>query len=228
VSERPILFSSDMVNAILEGRKTQTRRVVKPQPPKGTESVMFNPSHFEPDYGFYFAPEGGFNKCPYGKVGDQLWVRENGWETPFRTEKMRRNGADTWEDFYYDADGLEQMDIDFFKEHGFKRRPSIHQKRTHSRIQLEITNIRVERLNDISESDCEKEGALDDGFIAALNANADEGYPIDQTIDLDESAKNQFIELWESINGKGSWEQNPWVWVVEFKHLTNPPRLKDY
>ena len=162
-----------MVNAILEGRKTQTRRVIKPQP-----DIDESYAHLANN-----AWQSGFVdiKCPYGKVGDKFPLREDAI--------LPRHFPD---------------------------------------IELEITNIRVERLNDISESDCEKEGALDDGFIAALNANADEGYPIDQTIDLDESAKNQFIELWESINGKGSWEQNPWVWVVEFKHLTNPPRLKDY
>src|SRR5205085_1532348 len=96
--------------------------------------------------------------CPYGQAGDRLWVRENGWERPERTPKLMREGADTWEPFYYDADGISWQEAADFKAWGFKRRPSIHMPRAACRILLEVASVRVEPLLEISEQDALAEG----------------------------------------------------------------------
>jgi hypothetical protein len=116
---------------------------------------------------------------------------------------MMREGADTWEPYYFDADGLTDQDSEDFKAWGFKRRPSIHMPRTASRINLEITRVRVERLQDISERDAMAEGVKNSLHLPGGRF-----------------ARENFEHLWWSINGEGSWEANPWVWVVEFKRVT--------
>lgn len=186
MAERPILFSAPMVRAILNGTKTQTRRVVKPQPvaTRGSKKP-------------WCSIEDLLKTCPYGQPGDRLWVRESGWERPERTPRMMREGADTWEPYYYDADGWIDEDHADFKRWGFRRRPSIHMPRWASRIDLEITAVRVERLQDISEPDAKAEG-VDPQFLLA---------------------RTGFVSLWESINGTASWDENPWVWVIEFKRV---------
>ena len=209
MKERPILFSGPMVRAILEGRKTQTRRVVKPQPVfdgywwSCGDYVCNREQEFR-------AGMPHFVKHSYGTVGDRLWVRENGWERPERTEKMMHEGADTWLPYYYDADGLDSTDHEQFKSWGFKRRPSIHMPRWASRITLEITGIRVERLQEISEKDARSEGVdtMRDMRFAAALGNLHSG-----------ACRLNFIDLWQSINGPESWSANPWVWVIEFKRV---------
>nr|WP_316890243.1 hypothetical protein [Ralstonia sp. LMG 6871] len=203
-----------MVRAILDGRKTQTRRALKVQPPADTFRMD---TYHHPDGQHYFwAWKEAFNGCelhtgwepiccPYGQPGDRLWVRENGWERPERTPKMMRDGADTWAPYYFDADGYSEQDKADFKAWGFKRRPSIHMPRGASRITLEITGVRVERLNDCSEEDARAEG------VGPLRSDGrmQNGAP----------ASDGYADLWERINGAGSWSANPWVWVVEFKRL---------
>jgi len=185
MKEKPILFNADMVNAILEGRKTQTRRIIKPQPklPKNHEKILSE------------AWEAGFIdvQCPYGKVGDQLWVRET-WAD------VRGMGFD--KDLFplgasYKA-GCDADSLEIAKDYEVKWKPSIHMFRWASRIQLEITDIRVERLKDISEDEVLKEG---------LKSKA--GF----------DNKTLFARLCESIYGEGSWSHNPWVWVVEFNKI---------
>ena len=198
MKERPILFNGEMVRAILGGRKTQTRRVIKPQPPNGTEKVMFNPTSFEPDYGFYFAPHGGKYKCPYGVPGDRLWVRETHAIVP-RTA-------------YAQSDGVQQVlrpddnhDAAIFKA-GWdlsppgRWKPSIHMPRWASRILLEITDIRVERVQDIRCKDLTAEG-INEPYIRPRH--------------------RKWLELWNSINEKKGfgWDVNPWVWVIEFRRV---------
>ena len=193
MKERPILFSAPMVSAILEGRKTQTRRVINPQPEGKTLQSNLDGKWLSKKFNGLLLPkiEDLPIHCPYGKIGDHLWVRET-----FRL---------------YDSDECPHADFPcgcprngtplFKASHdcgdGEKWTPSIHMPRWASRILLEITNIRVERLQDISESDCLKEGV---------------GSPI-----LRDCKKPKFMQLWESINGADSWAANPWVWVVEFK-----------
>ena len=189
--ERPILFSGPMVRAILDGRKTMTRRIVKfPLLDRDIGCELA---------GNEIGPKEARRLCPYGQPGDHLWVRENGWERPERTPKMMREGADTWEPYYFDADGLSATDCDEFKEWGFKRRPSIHMPRKFCRLTLEVTGARVERLQDISERDALCEGARQCG-------------------DSSRAYRLGFTELWQSINAKRvPWASNPWVWVVEFR-----------
>lgn len=179
--DRPILFSGAMVRALLAGTKTQTRRVVKPDGKYRLDLV---------------APaDGGPSRCPYGAPGDRLWVRET-WNT-----------FEGWAGYFYAADdhsfgiGADD-DPDHIAEHAVRWRPSIHMPRAVSRITLEITAVRVERLQDISEADAWAEGIPGDLLHRA------QGW-----------APRAYQFLWEQINGPGSWDANPWVWVVEFRRV---------
>lgn len=193
-NEHPILFNSVMVQAILEGRKTQTRRVVKSE-------LIVNQAEFEcgnrphvihsePSLQYWIE-----NGCPFGQAGDRLWVRET-WQIigdPATLPCQRHN-------LIYKADYPHCVDkrydtIPDISEVKFK--PSIHMPRWASRILLEITNIRVERLNDISEEDCVKEG-------------------IAQNM-LRYCKRPRFLRMWDEIYGEDASAKNPWVWVVEFK-----------
>ncbi|MDX8157799.1 hypothetical protein SLK20_01120 [Acinetobacter pittii] len=208
MKEFPILFNSNMVNAILEGRKTQTRRVVKNK--LIIEQAEFecgnrpNVTRSEPSLKYLVE-----NNCPYGQVGDRLWVRET-----FR---------------FYDSDECPHADFPcgcprhgtplFKASHdcgdGEKWTPSIHMPRSACRLVLEIINIRVERLNDISEADCLKEGITDG---CCLRCRFEACRCEDRQPDLIQG----FASEWSSVNGffrngGKSWRDNPWVWVVEFK-----------
>lgn len=176
MAERPILFSGEMVLAILDGRKTMTRRVVKPQPEPDTDC----PHHVGTGI------ERKARICPYGKPGDRLWVRETFCSFP--------DG-----NIFYRADNDERAPMKGWK-------PSIFMPRALSRITLEIKNVRVERLQDISENDAKAEGTDGERYL---------GQGFDHCV-----YREAFRTLWESINGPGSWESNPWVWVVEFKQIT--------
>lgn len=189
MTERPILMSAPMVRATLAGIKTQTRRLVKQTSGVHTiEQVIATPDSLAA-----FVR----TRCPYGQLGDRLWVRESGWERPERTPRMMREGADTWPRFAYAADDWSDEDRADFKRWGFKPRPSIHMPRWASRITLGITAVRVERLQIISEADARLEG-------------------VKCGIDCPDH-RIAFGRLWEQINGAGSWVANPWVWVIEFK-----------
>jgi hypothetical protein len=218
MKERPILFSAPMVRALLNGTKTQTRRAIKPQPESEHSG---EPYWFVGGYRAWRIRgctepnrSGSHNEieCPYGKPGDRLWVREM-WDYrgPSKVvgcgvnhgHVIREDPAET----YYRADGgLPDS----------RWRPSIYMPRRHSRITLEITEVRVERLQDISADDAYAEGAAE---WAAENAQRllGEGEKY-------RSIGQAYKALWQSINGPGSWEANPWVWVVSFKHLegSNP------
>ena len=201
MKERSILFNGEMVRAILEGRKTQTRRVVKPQPlwvydnkvPVKTEDAD---------------PKGAI-KCPYGQPGDRLWVRETFMGPLIDEDGDYSNGYHSPEFCEYRADGgpaPEWVDMDGENHQGWK--PSIHMPRWASRILLEITAVRVERLQEISDVDAEAEGAkfeLAEVDSVRLGAEA--------------SHRSGFQNLWQSISGPDSWAANPWVWVVEFRRV---------
>lgn len=194
MKERPILFSASMVQAILAGTKTQTRRVVKPQPPNGLLLELW------------------YGVCPYGKVGDQLWVRET-WNHDCYPYPISDNPI-----IHYRADYLDDplgADLELSKD-GIRRKwmPSIYMPRKASRIQLEITNVRVERLNDISEADAVSEGVE----IKVKRIVKPYSNPVEY---LKIPAVEWYRDLWESINGAGSWAANPWVWVIEFKRINH-------
>lgn len=181
VRERPILFSAPMVRALLAGTKRQTRRVVKT--PERYEGGLQNCLHC----------------CPYGQPGDRLWVRENGWQRP--ADRAERGWS-----YAYDADapfGIGAAN-EAYREEGWKRRPSIHMPRWASRILLEVTDVRVERLQDISEAD-----ALAEGVRHSY------GEPFDAIHTI--SDRRRYEPLLEQINGPGSWAANPWVWAVSFR-----------
>lgn len=203
--ERPILFSGSMVKAILEGRKTHTRRIVKPQPANiipfiGADN---NPTH---EFGACYEYPTVINKhvcCPYGQPGDRLWVREafgskirSVGGTPHESIAYRATEPDAA--YCYDCNGNELP---------MKWKPSIHMPRKYCRILLEIVSVRVERLNSISADDCRKEGC--DGGHGAIPGYLYSALP-----------QEHFRHLWRDINGDESWDLNPWVWVVEFKRVT--------
>ena len=220
--ERPILFSGPMVRAIIDGRKTQTRRVIKPQPDlwcrswclaeagAKRKSIKHEPVRFmwAPCYGSDETPNGEdtYIDCPYGQSGDRLWVREAWGVVPHVTDngpKHRAKGDGAGVTWRADWSG---------NPSGFKWKPSIHMPRWASRITLEITGVRVERLGDISEADAMAEGA-ERPVLSATELN---GMPVHP---MTGSYADGFRDLWESINGPESWAANPWVWVIKFQKV---------
>ncbi len=198
MNEKPILFSAEMVRAILEDRKTQTRRVMKPQPVKD-------------EYGFWTWAGAGWsrddvapvmpghsmaNRCPFGQIGDRLWVRET-W------------AGDDWTGYAYKA--TEPDALPFGEEVSFNKwKPSIFMPRSASRISLEIVNVRVERLQKITLADIEAEGTPPAPNQMMYRNDGYQRY-------------KDFKYLWNKINLlRGfSWESNPWVWVIAFKQDPN-------
>ncbi|SIR85611.1 hypothetical protein SAMN05880566_12826 [Janthinobacterium sp. TND4EL3] len=209
VKECPMLFSAPMVRALLDGRKTQTRRIVKPQP-------------FREDY---MAEEGVRRQfatlAPYGQPGDRIWVRETFQGPLFDGERMDEYRSDstkfeTPEFCVYAADGGGAPEFQDADDNLVCRwRPSIHMPRWASRIQLEIVSVRVERLNDCSQADALAEGVA----IDRSGCHFIDGTDGRHVSPVGASAVEAFASLWESINGAGSWAANPWVWVVEFKRV---------
>ena len=245
--ERPILFRAPMVRAILAGTKTQTRRVVKQHKAfeewgvKGPDDA-YDATTDDDGQGFFLvAGDHGYAgpvPCPYGQPGDRLVVRET-WQyagftddgEPFiayKADGARKlcdtsplEWADRIEDVFANLSEPSNYNIDQ-RAADRKWRPSIHMPRWASRIKLEIVSVRVERLNDISEADALAEGIAGDSFEF-------HGQPFFRDYRLTDAeaetqpalttARDSFYSLWESINGHGSWDVNPWVWVVEFRRL---------
>lgn len=222
MKDRPILFNAAMVRAILDGNKTQTRRVVKPQP------MMVTNNTTAPWVGPPGALKLGLEQigkgCPYGQPGDRLWVRETWHKRTIALPKSRIDEGEPYTDYLYRADAYEGSPIlsaclhekltqppNYYHDRWF---PSIHMPRAASRITLEITGVRLERLNEISEEDARAEGITDGGCLNCGNSENDCG-----CLNPRPDARDSFIHLWQSINGEGSWLSNPWVWVVEFKRL---------
>lgn len=203
MKEKPILFSGAMVRAILDGRKKQTRRIIKDYKitrlSSRHEFATSGPHHLSeketPGYAYVELESGALVglPCPYGQPGDRLWVRE---------AFMLIDNRDGGRHIKYKAGG---PDFVFRAGNGdddwrgaSKWTPSIHMRREYSRILLEITNVRVERVQDISNHDAKQEG-----------------------VPAGVSPRAEFVWLWNSINaarGYG-WEVNPWVWVIEFRRI---------
>lgn len=217
MTERPILFSAPMIRALLAGTKTQTRRVCKNQPyPNGYKfdgrdflchNDYLPPSAMLMDGGrgklrwTTSDVEGWESECPYGLVGDQLWVREAFYFIGESGETFFRATGD--------SDKVPPMSW------GGPWKPSIHMPRRCSRIQLEVSGVRVERLQDISEEDAKAEGAK----CAAETTADDDRLRAECGYFPPSSYAHGYRLLWESINGTGSWATNPWVWVVEFRRI---------
>jgi len=211
MKERPILFSGPMVRAILDGRKSQTRRVVKPQRHPFGDMLTANEVALE------FSSGTRSVRCPYGQPGDRLWVRET--FQPIFAEGVEYKDTDwsTGKGYsirYVATDGITDW-VDPDDNMTNRCKPSIHMPRWASRITLEITGVRVERLQEISEEDAKKEGIESEGGDPKMwkSYNPKLGW-----LSVDDPAMS-YRTLWESINGPGSWDANPFVWVVEFKRL---------
>lgn len=261
--ERPALFNGEMVNAILAGRKTQTRRLMKIQPPPGwcpvnslgvadlsgrtyTMGVIDRHGCLQAGPEVYgVADETWGAVSPFGKPGDRLWVRETWWQAGYSYPTYPGDDEYSWHGsrrVHYAADGNppNEPNCDYPKglyngafsaaepNRVWRKRPSIHMPRWASRIQLEITGVRIERLNDISHEDAELEGIhheVWDQTVVARNYSTqndffqfwDEGLP--HYVEMDELYRASFRSLWQSIYGDESWNGNPWVWVFEFQKV---------
>jgi hypothetical protein len=230
MKERPILFSGEMVRAILELIKSMTRRT------KGLKDINIDSDMWEllactgPGQ-FVFKRKGTDTfrtfKCPYGQVGDRLWVKEtfgigSGIEPckPMPGHKI-----------YYRSTGAAK-DGTLAQEEGIakgwpvsKWRPSIFMPRWASRITLEIVSVRVERLQDITEEDAKAEGCTPARWFVPAGKPEGESRNLAAVGSVWNETwealcyRNAYATLWEKINGAGSWDANPWVWVIEFKKV---------
>lgn len=209
MKERPILFSGSMVRAILEGRKTQTRRVVKPELKVLYSGIMYSYKDQIGDFGVN-GREFAHDCCPYGKIGDSLWVKET-----WRLQRFSYADADRdFGQFQFRADwGGDPSKVQW--------KSPIFMPRLASRILLEVTDVRVERLQDISEADAKAEGVEIEVFESTECSNGCAGYVdyASKFANFFQSPIESYQSLWESINGHESWSANPFVWVVEFKRI---------
>ncbi|MFI2852711.1 hypothetical protein ACH677_11280 [Klebsiella aerogenes] len=225
MKERGIIFNGEMVRAILDGRKTQTRRIMKLQPKpsksrpgdfwfssKKLES-MVHVSDLAPgnspiaDYHLFIQE----HCCPFGAVGDRIWVREafrvHSRATDVATLVYKASERNSW------TEQTHRVPVAVCNKPATPEKwtPSLHMPRWASRILLEITDVRVERLNAISQEDAQAEGMELTGWRPTYS-DPDSGGEVWTPYD-------KFARLWESIYGEGSWKVNPWVWVIEFKRV---------
>lgn len=214
VKERPILFKGRLVRAILDGRKTQTRRVVRPQPERCVSPVEVAE--------LLSGQSLGRIRNPYGVPGDRLWVRETWAPHPnhprcrvaYRADQQSFGLSGGWASSSPDApdNGIvfpEPVHGD--SPFGCRWRPSTHMPRWASRILLQVTSVRFDRVQNISEDDAIAEGA---------EATHSDGTPLDPDPTWD-MHRESFSETWDAINAKRgySWKSNPWVWVIEFRRV---------
>lgn len=208
IKERPILFAAPMVRAILEDRKTVTRRAIKIQPHIDVSGnfCVGNSNYGQDGYGKPVTKHFVNGCCPFGKPGHRLWVRET-WAADAQVDAVAPRDLSQGEPILYPADGAVRQTGCSMIAPG-KGRPSIHMPRWASRILLEITGVRVERLQDISRAGIRAEGLQCPPELASddVSPNYRDWYPA------------AWRELWESTGG--DWNANPWVWVVEFKRVT--------
>lgn len=206
MKESPILFSTEMVQAIINGSKTQTRRT------RGLEKINEDPDKYyfqslvlHATGAYTFVKKGNYNpkpedvivvKCRYGKPGDLLWVKET--FAPKVTSDIQTNPVTIYKANY---PGTEKEVTEYMKKFGHKWKPSIHMPKAAARIWLQIEEIRVQRLQDITYQDI-----LQEGMPKPLG---DYSSPVDW-----------FETLWTKINGSGSWDANPWLWVITFKVIS--------
>ncbi|HIF6270565.1 hypothetical protein [Raoultella ornithinolytica] len=230
MKERGMIFNGEMVRALLSGRKTQTRRSMKVQPSEG-----FTPMNMalEPDYKarwytpgivdkegylqpaskevFGVANENEGYSCPFGAVGDRIWVREafrvHSRATDVATLVYKASERNSW------TEQTHRVPVAVCNKPATPEKwtPSLHMPRWASRILLEITDVRVERLNSISQEDAQAEGLELTGWRPTYS-DPDSGGEVITPYD-------NFAELWSSIYGDESWQANPWVWVIEFKRV---------
>jgi len=223
--EKPILFSTEMVRAILEGRKNQTRRVIKPQPDHFHRDIIGKEPPYKAEDWNTLLPQIGKEeiRCPYGKPGDILWVRET-WGIGCKGN-YDKDGYLMLEYCYKATDDDLTIKSEFGKS---KWRPSIHMPRAAARLFLKVKSVRVERLQDITLEDAKAEGmSAINGFLLdrsskwceyTIMAAKMQGREIPKTADY----IGGFAYIWDQINSKRgfSWSTNPWVWVIEFERVS--------
>ncbi|WP_395223915.1 hypothetical protein [Klebsiella pneumoniae] len=244
MKERGMIFNGEMVRAILDGRKTQTRRIMKVQP-----SEDFTPMNMalETDYKARWYTPGVVDKdgylqpvskevfgvsnenegysCPFGAVGDRIWVREafrvHSRATDVATLVYKASERNSW------TEQTHRVPVAVCNKPATPEKwtPSLHMPRWASRILLEITDVRVEQLNAISPEDAESEGLERTNFTGFGDEPGLPSYP-EPDVYFDPLKKQwkeyppeAFAGLWESIYGEGSWQANPWVWVISFKRV---------
>lgn len=227
MKEKPIIFSGPMVRAILDGRKSQTRRIINPDtwnPASSEFSGRFRLGAYSDKVGLqaYFEHIDTGNwfgtKCPYDQPGGRIWVKEN-----FAVQPELWAESHLLQPIHYLADS-DPREIEDYAVKSSRFMP-----RWASRITLEITGIRVERLQDISEQDAIAEGIECRNVI--VGSNCDSGYQYEVWEDryfydgcqdeILESSTDAYESLWNKLNGPGSWDKNPWVWVIEFRRIEN-------
>lgn len=219
--ERPILFSGPMIRALLDGRKTQTRRVVKPQPLLVGQTYTWPCDGRNSKAAWASAikdPQSMLRFCPYGAVGERLWVRETfaiGYESiDGKLQLFDENGDELDETVFYRATDpyLTWTDSEGCRTDKVPWKSPIHMPRAASRITLEITDVRVQRLQEISDEDAIAEGAkaFPTGYVF-------EGTGYDRAKLCHTHPSTAFAMLWDEINGPGSWESDPWVWALTFR-----------
>ncbi|HHZ8310983.1 hypothetical protein [Klebsiella michiganensis] len=240
MKERGMIFNAEMVRALLDGRKTQTRRIMKPQPepcPRGghwwPSNVFKTMLHVEEEMQNGKGGWGGLvgDACPFGDVGDRIWVRETWGAVSHELDEDGRIQAWTpdrpatvihempFGNGYYSGHAIYAADGDFTwgDDDGYEDgrscwKPSIHMPRAASRILLEITDVRVERLKSIHDVDAMREG------IQNLTTCSHADFGIPGVVNAQHPVR-AFQLLWESIYGEGSWKANGWVWVISFKRV---------
>ena len=215
MKERPILFSGPMVRALLAGTKTQTRRLLNLHPSALQCCCGGNATRWTKKYSNQWhcgACNGGarivrncleYVTCPYGQPGDRLWVRE-AWRTVAEADALPPRDLNAAHRIWFEADAPHQPGAGRY-------RPGMFMPRWASRITLEITDVRLERLNDISEEDARAEG------VQFYPGEGGVFYVPDVPYSGSDTAVGSFRILWEFINGAGSWDANPWVWPISFK-----------
>jgi len=212
MKERPIIMNAESVRAIIGGRKTQTRRVIKPQPPKGGRVSWLSKdteTKMALDWAWWDALDriGKCVNCPYGQPGDLLWLRET-WATTgnfdnYKPSELPLSHFSAESHLVYRATAKNS-------EPYYKWRPSIYMPRWASRITLRVTDVRVERVQEISQEDARAEGCEPWHPKSNIPFRPEGSY------------RNAFHKLWDEINAERgySWSSNPWVWVVDFQVLT--------
>ncbi|HBR6634440.1 TPA: hypothetical protein ACHJAM_000698 [Klebsiella pneumoniae] len=223
MTERGMIFNGEMVRAILDGRKTQTRRIMKIQPEHsgfGLRRVIDSKNGSDDGKYFWSLSDACGLKirsksftCPFGSVGDRIWVREafrvHSRATEVATLVYKASERNSW------TEQTNRVPVSVCNKPATPEKwtPSLHMPRWASRLLLEITDVRVERLNAISEEDARAEGIIDGGCL-----NCGEPEPCG-CANPEPDATDAFAYLWQSIYGSDSWNANPWVWVIEFKRV---------
>ena len=232
VDEHPIIFNSWSINHILAGKKTQTRRVVEPQPPHEFVHALDLPPRYCDENttgylkngpGWYWRaqtavdeakwrPLGSSRGCPYGKPGARLWVRE-AFRLPSGVHSTPKEYVEHCGDrtpvVKYEADESTNADCSVgLREWNGTLKPSIHMPRELCRIRLRVKDVRVEQVQEVSHKDAKAEG------VDPKNALAPCG-----VMEMEDSYRARFAQVWNDIHGDGAWERNDWVWVIEFSRL---------